>query len=96
MWAKLEADMDKWNVSVYDTQKLLKDLGKDKLLEVGLRNTYDYIFLSFWLKTCKYTLRGQCTKKQISINCAFCGNEFSRSLNISNVEISYLHHGKRL
>ncbi|XP_075246418.1 neo-calmodulin-like isoform X2 [Convolutriloba macropyga] len=34
MWAKLEADMDKWNVSVYDTQKLLKDLGKDKLLEV--------------------------------------------------------------
>ena len=34
MWATLETDMSKWRVSVHDTQRLLKELGRDKFLEV--------------------------------------------------------------
>ena len=34
LWAVLETDMQRWNVSVFETQKMLAELGKDRFLEV--------------------------------------------------------------
>ena len=34
LWATLERDLEKWNVSVRDTQQLLADVGKEKLMEI--------------------------------------------------------------